>query len=192
MARRRNDEASTEAVQRLRSYWEHCLDSCRQEHPDLATYALALAGLTTEEGEHENLFHPLEQIAIATRLGIVPPPEALMAVTKAFNAYQRSKGKLSLEEAFFGRPKQRGGNWSKRESQRREHDKYVMAMAFLQVTEGMSGIQAATTVSKHSNKNADPFSLGRLFRKKRGKALANVMRDIREGKSLRDNDDEYC
>lgn len=57
----------------------------------------------------------LPSIAFWVReLGCYPPPELLIAFEKMFQTYMDAAGNLTLEEVFFGPPKQRLGSYAKR------------------------------------------------------------------------------
>ena len=59
---------------------------------------------------------PLETFMACLLNGYYPPPEILFSIYGCFERYIGFKGKISLEEAFFG-PKKRGvGNWSARKA----------------------------------------------------------------------------
>ena len=47
-------------------------------------------------------------------LASYPPPELLIAFAALFGQYMGAEGRLTLEEVFFGRPKQRLGSYAKR------------------------------------------------------------------------------
>ncbi|MDR9827304.1 hypothetical protein RCJ22_17000 [Vibrio sp. FNV 38] len=53
-------------------------------------------------------------LAFCLEAGIYPPPKLLLSIAENYEAYMACKGKLSLEEAFYGRPERSGGNFSSR------------------------------------------------------------------------------
>jgi hypothetical protein len=59
---------------------------------------------------------PIEALTTYLDMGTYPPPEILMAVADCFNLYYQLYGELELEEAFFGKPKRRSGNFAARRS----------------------------------------------------------------------------
>lgn len=60
---------------------------------------------------------PIEAIVSYLDKGYYPPPELLLAVRHAFYSYRDAEGERTLEECFFGKPKQRAGNYSARSAQ---------------------------------------------------------------------------
>ena len=58
---------------------------------------------------------PVEIFLAHVNWGNYPPPEILASVAKCFNLYLQAKGDLSLEEVFYGKPKQRAGNFAARQ-----------------------------------------------------------------------------
>lgn len=59
-----------------------------------------------------------------------PPPELLLAMCAMFHLYMEAGGNVSLEEAFFGRPKQRLGSYASREAKRDPAVDIGFALAF--------------------------------------------------------------
>lgn len=57
---------------------------------------------------------PLETFMACLLNGYYPPPEILFSIYGCFERYIECGGKISLEEAFFGRKKRGVGNWSAR------------------------------------------------------------------------------
>ncbi|MBK8069788.1 MAG: hypothetical protein IPK27_19865 [Rhodanobacteraceae bacterium] len=57
------------------------------------------------------LFHYIDS-------GFYPPPELMLSLLECWDEYLTGRGSVSLEEAFFGRPIQKAGNYAKRKSQR--------------------------------------------------------------------------
>ena len=53
--------------------------------------------------------NPIETFLSYVNYGQYPPPELLIMLSKAFELYYLAKGDISLEQAFFGNPKQRKG-----------------------------------------------------------------------------------
>lgn len=59
---------------------------------------------------------PLISFLTYYELGVYPPPSVFAALAESFNEYERAKGKVELEEIFFGKPKRGIGNKSARMS----------------------------------------------------------------------------
>lgn len=49
-------------------------------------------------------------------LGVIPPPEILLALNEAFQTYFSAKGSLQIEDVLFGKPKRGVGNYAVRRS----------------------------------------------------------------------------
>lgn len=58
--------------------------------------------------------HPIRALFRYISYGRYPPPELLMAMRGAFDEYLEAGGDLALEEAFFGKPPRRAGNYAQR------------------------------------------------------------------------------
>ena len=58
--------------------------------------------------------HPLRVLFRFLVHGRYPPPEFLVAMQHAFQAYLDARGQMTLEEAFFGAPHQRAGTYAQR------------------------------------------------------------------------------
>ena len=56
-------------------------------------------------GRTHNDQPPLAQFFDYVEGGLYPPPELLFTILDVWKTYRESAGKLSLEEAFFGKPK---------------------------------------------------------------------------------------
>ena len=71
-----------------------------------------------DRSEAKLAHHPLALFFLYVSYGFYPPPELLIALHEAFEAYQKEKGRLTLEEAFFGKPVQRAGTYAQRSAAR--------------------------------------------------------------------------
>lgn len=56
--------------------------------------------------------HPdaLTGVMLYLRLGLYPPPELLIALVEDYERYLKGAGRVSLEEAFFGKPRRKVGS----------------------------------------------------------------------------------
>jgi hypothetical protein len=61
-----------------------------------------------------NTNNPVEVLSTYLDIGTYPPPEVLLAISDCFTLYFQFHGEIELEEAFFGKPKRRGGNYAAR------------------------------------------------------------------------------
>lgn len=59
---------------------------------------------------------PLAVLFLCIEMGYYPPPELLLVLHEAWQAYLQNSGKLTLEEAFLGPPKPKAGNHAMRTS----------------------------------------------------------------------------
>ena len=66
---------------------------------------------------------PLSEFLYFISVGMYPPPEILLSISKSFELYFQKEGELPLEEAFFKRPKTGVGNFSARKA---EQKKYIV------------------------------------------------------------------
>tara|TARA_Y100000782_G_C10152516_1_gene252164 strand:- start:583 stop:1164 length:582 start_codon:yes stop_codon:yes gene_type:complete len=66
---------------------------------------------------------PIEVFMDMVLTGVYPPPEFLFLIAYIFDMYFRNEGEVNLEEIFFGRTKQRFGNFAARRA-KSENDKY--------------------------------------------------------------------
>ncbi|TOA23225.1 hypothetical protein, partial [Vibrio parahaemolyticus] len=56
----------------------------------------------------------LGALTFCLEAGIYPPPKLLLLIAGKYEIYMASKGELSLEEVFYGRPERSTGNYSSR------------------------------------------------------------------------------
>ena len=59
--------------------------------------------------------NPLISLFYFIEVGLYPPPELLLALLDLYQEYLDGKGKISLEDVFFGPPKKGVGNYAARE-----------------------------------------------------------------------------
>ena len=115
--------------------------------------------------------------------GFYPPPEVLFAVHDALETYLAADGKLSLEEAFFGKPTPKLGNYAaRRHAERRKA--FLALKTELLMRKGMSQIAAAENVGLEAEQRGygaiDAETIARvhrdqpnLFRLRKKKAAKN-------------------
>lgn len=84
---------------------------------------------------------PLEAFVYYVDSGFYPPPEILLAVKSCFDAYMSFKGRVELEEIFFGERKKGVGNFSAKESHNAIFD-------FMQFKESLNSIKSANNKQK--------------------------------------------
>lgn len=106
---------------------------------------------------------PIETLSYMLEMGFYPPPELLMAIIDCFDAYMANGGRITLEEAFFGRPMKSAGNYAKRRSSRSRN--LALKMEFIGfLSEGHSRIEAAEKVSVLLDGRVDADSILRMMR----------------------------
>jgi hypothetical protein len=88
----------------------------RRAHPD-ASVPHPVFGLSLREMENDipNLreLTTVEAFINLVSTGRYPTPELMLSLAKSFQLYFEADGELSLEEVFFGKPKQRSGNYAR-------------------------------------------------------------------------------
>jgi hypothetical protein len=117
---------------------------------------------------------PLEALFNLVEQGFYPPPELLLALLDAFNAYLDAKGTISLEDVFFGKPTQNAGNFSKKLASRpRERDlaeHYVGLLLWRSRRDGtkLSAEEAATkAIQRFKLQGVSAETLARSIRRRR-------------------------
>ena len=112
-------------LQRL-SEWHKAIESRRR--PSSATSSETLADCWDDmeaacpniqaneshllRGRTHNDQPPLAQFFDYVESGLYPPPELLLTILDAWRVYREYGGDLTLEEAFFGKPKPKAGNYA--------------------------------------------------------------------------------
>lgn len=106
---------------------------------------------------------PIEALSYLIGMGFYPPPELLLAIADCIDTYMANGGSMTLEEAFFGRPKKSAGNHAKRSESRTR--KIALKWRFIEyLRAGNSRIQAAEMVSELFNHSIDADSVLRMVR----------------------------
>jgi hypothetical protein len=102
-----------------------------------------------------------------------PPPEMMLALHELFRQYMNAAGALTLEEVFFGKPKQRQGSYAARRS-KFDVREIGFSLAFHGGKhKGMSDAQAAAyaqcEVEQKFNKTMDADTMLRKMRRARAR-----------------------
>jgi len=111
---------------------------------------------------------PFEAFVDAIGTGHYPPPEVLLALAKCFSVYIESEGKISLEEALFGKPKQKRGVWAKQKADEKIfwHFKLYLGSAWIRNRAlKVVHIQEAKNFLIKKNRRDDPDSFLRAYRR---------------------------
>ncbi|WP_269619957.1 hypothetical protein [Zhongshania sp. BJYM1] len=100
--------SSEESFTSLEAAWMRAHPDASEPHP--------VFGLSLREMENDipNLreLTTIEAFINLVNTGRYPTPELMLSLAKSFQLYFEADGKLSLEEVFFGKPKQRSGNYA--------------------------------------------------------------------------------
>lgn len=73
-----------------------------------------------ERGRTRGDMPPLAALFEYAAAGYYPPPELLLTLVDAWQRYTESTNDLTLEEAFFGKPVPKAGNYAKRAMKKRK------------------------------------------------------------------------
>jgi hypothetical protein len=106
---------------------------------------------------------PLLAMSLYLEYGAYPPPAVMLWVRDQLEQYLSAQGKLSLEEAFFGKPKRRAGNFAAREHAGRRLFAWWFELG-VQVEKGKSEIDAASEIVSREELKIEPESLLRQVR----------------------------
>jgi hypothetical protein len=71
-------------------------------------------------GRTHNDQPPLAQFFEYVEDGLYPPPELLLTILDAWRTYRESGGDLLMEDAFFGGPKPKAGNYARQAMKKRK------------------------------------------------------------------------
>lgn len=107
---------------------------------------------------------PIESVSAYVRAGLYPPPELLLAVGGSFESYVDARGEVGLEEAFFGRPKRRAGNYAAQKAA--SFDELRWAMLVSSRDNGKTDLEAAEDIVRSERLEIDPESLLRRARRR--------------------------
>ncbi len=123
---------------------------------DPALYAERGFTRSSDEGISGSVF---DALFVLIGMGVYPPPELLLTLRDCYLEYIRGAGELSLEDAFFGPPKHKGGNFARRQA-RDERNAHLAAEFFLLQRDGFSSADAAAVVSRKSLKSGRKLKPG--------------------------------
>jgi hypothetical protein len=80
--------------------------------------------------ENPNFDSPFDVLSAFLVTGEYPPPEILIVISKIYQSYMDGEGSISLEEAFFGKPKKGVGTYSARRANREKGRASIMYSEF--------------------------------------------------------------
>lgn len=106
---------------------------------------------------------PLSALFFFIEMGFYPPPELLLTLADCWSVYESSRGAVSLEEAFLGRPRKGAGNYARQKySSLRQH---CLEFEFQQLlNEGKSRTEAAEALAGKLGGKPDADSILRMMR----------------------------
>lgn len=108
--------------------------------------------------------NPITTLFYFLELGFYPPPELLLELLESWHHYLGSRGAITLEEAFIGRPKRGAGNYASRRSSYRKKLAVSSRLNAL-IKSGLSPIEAAERVSQMLGGRPDADSILRMNRR---------------------------
>ncbi|MEW4534777.1 hypothetical protein [Vibrio paracholerae] len=97
----KHSDVHSDAISSLNEAWEFLLDEFYTDFEHQLT--------STTFGNDL-----LGALTFCLEAGIYPPPQLLLSIAENYEIYMASKGELSLEEVFYGRPERSSGNYSSR------------------------------------------------------------------------------
>lgn len=106
---------------------------------------------------------PLSALFYMIDMGFYPPPELLLTLLDCWETYRAGGGDVSLEEAFLGKPVQKGGVYAKRKSSQFKRMVRQWEFAGL-LREGKSRKEAAEIISERFGGRPEPESILREMR----------------------------
>ena len=115
------------------------------------------------EREKEKYSSPLSSFMCMVDMGFYPPPEVMLSILDCFQNYENMKGKVSLEEVFFGKKERGIGNYAARKARTE-----VLSFLDFNITcnhENKSQYEIAEYVISHLRLEDEPDSLLRQYRR---------------------------
>lgn len=163
-------------MDRSKELWDRARHH-RGKHPGSALeYAwnlldrLHYKGVIDRDKLHELSDNPLAAVFFLIEMEFYPPPELLLALKDAYDEYLEAPlqgKKMTLEEAFFGKPSQRGGNYAKKKYK----DTKLLTIQFRfgeLLDQGFSRADAAEKVSNLLGGSLDADTILRMLRRSPG------------------------
>ena len=106
-------------------------------------------------GRYEN---PLSALFFIIDMGFYPPPELLLALHDMYSLYKAFEGKLTLEEAFNGKPRKGIGNYAARKARDLTYASFSMELRRQRDSQLGKVAIAAGFIEKHKlYRDADTF-----------------------------------
>jgi len=150
------------------------LQAAGPDDPIMADFRAAWAQLPERDRKMaETLFRPARKRTDATAplnllfhcidVGLYPPPEVLLALHQCWRDYLDGAGKVTLETAFIGRPRQRVGSFAARSARSSALYKVKREFALL-LGAGLSRAKAAEHLHRSGATKVEPETLLRSLR----------------------------
>lgn len=105
---------------------------------------------------------PMAALFVMVGMGLYPPPELMLAMSQAFIEYLEAEGRLELEDVFFGKPRQRAGNYARRRK-KGERD-FRMAVAYGQEKRRQATLQGEGPAERAAGDKVSGETLRRMLR----------------------------
>jgi hypothetical protein len=109
---------------------------------------------------------PIEALAAYVESGLYPPPELLLVLRTTFESYIGARGEIDLEEAFFGPPKRKAGNYAARRTASYDEGRWALEILSSTRDKTRTDIEVAEEIVAREGLTIDPESLLRRARKR--------------------------
>ncbi|EJT1341103.1 hypothetical protein QNE93_004217 [Vibrio vulnificus] len=118
--------------------------------------------------------NPLRDLNYCVELGMYPPPEVLMSISDTYQKYMALKGKINLEEAFFGKPQKGKGNFSSRSHKDSDLFMFQLLLSVNSVTDNKSQYEVASEYLERESRDEDPEHLLRKMRRRKQESKKRI------------------
>lgn len=125
------------------------------------------SGIDADCGRDQPIDNPLKKLGYYLEFGMYPPPEVLISISETYETYIALKGKVDLEESFFGKPQKGKGNFSSRSDKNSDIHMLQLYLAVNSVTDKKSQYDVASDYLERKNSEDDPEHLLRKMRRHR-------------------------
>ena len=170
----RNFDEQWEIVENFREDLAQCEESSGRSHMEECWRLLESHDAVFPRGDVRVADNPLAALMYYIDMGFYPPPELLLGLFETWQAYKLCGGKVSLEDAFLGRPVRKAGNYASR-SRARFRNMYLRMNLEEKISNGMSKTQAAEQLSLESGIEADTIvRVAKPFRRSKKRKINRV------------------
>ena len=126
-------------------------------------YNTAMEGLINRNSMEQQT--PLGAFRSMIEAGLYPPPEVLLALDDCFAMYMALRGKVELEQIFFGEKKRGVGNHAARTYKDKAYKHLWVELSFNQLSEHKTQIEIAESVIELFKLTDDVDSFLRGYRR---------------------------